>query len=190
MDSLKELATASLSRWPLPAGCTATLINVSENATFRAPASLDGDAAAGKWALRVHREGYHSHRAMFSELTWAAALRAAGKVTVTPVPVPGRDGELIQQVMHQPSGRPRNLVLFDWEAGNEPAEGDVAAVALLGKLLHACTSMCDTGNPQNGSSATRGILTHVLASTRTGEAGGTPWASQRKWSTSLHALLM
>ena len=41
-----------------------------------------------------------------------------------PSPVKGRDGELIQSVGHPLMRRPRNVVLFDWEAGAEPGIGD------------------------------------------------------------------
>ena len=43
-------------------------------------------------------------------------LRTSG-VVITPRPVKGRDGELIQSVGHPLMRRPRNVVLFDWEAG-------------------------------------------------------------------------
>jgi Ser/Thr protein kinase RdoA (MazF antagonist) len=49
-------------------------------------------------------------------------LRQTG-VVVTPAPVKGRDGEIIQQVDHARLPRPRNIVLFDWETGIEPGIG-------------------------------------------------------------------
>ena len=54
------------------------MINLSENATYRVQA---GDGR--RWALRVHREGYHSKTAIASELAWLMDLRAQG-VVVTP----------------------------------------------------------------------------------------------------------
>src|SRR3989442_230670 len=67
---LHEVATAALARYDLPPGATATMINLSENATFRI------DAPSGqKWAMRVHREGYHSKNGIASELAWIQALR-------------------------------------------------------------------------------------------------------------------
>ena len=47
------------------------------------------------------------------------ALRNDG-VVITPVPVAGRDGELIQDVAHPAMPRPRIVVLFEWESGAEP----------------------------------------------------------------------
>lgn len=110
---LAELARAALHRYPLPAGCAVDLVNLSENATYRV------EGGGRRWALRVHREGYHSPTAIRSELAWLVDLRRTGVVT-TPVPVPGLDGETIQQVGHPAMARPRNVVLFEWETGAEP----------------------------------------------------------------------
>jgi Ser/Thr protein kinase RdoA (MazF antagonist) len=113
---LARLAGEALHRYHLPAGARASLINLSENATYRVDAP-DG----GRWALRVHREGYHSKNAIASELAWLTALRRDGAV-ITPVPVAGRDGDLIQTVAHPLLPRPRHVVLFEWEEGEEPNE--------------------------------------------------------------------
>lgn len=48
-----------------------TLINVSENATYR----VDDPATGRRSILRVHRLGYHSTPAILSELAWLEALR-------------------------------------------------------------------------------------------------------------------
>lgn len=111
---------------------TATLANVSENTTFR----LDDPRSGQAWALRIHRRGYHSLNAIRSELAWAAALRADG-VALTPVAVPGRDGEFVQSISRE--GEARHAVLFHWEAGREPTVADAAAFAQMGEaaaLMH------------------------------------------------------
>lgn len=115
---LAELARDAVAQWELPKGVSVDLINLSENATYKVEAS-DGR----RWALRVHREGYHSDTAIRSELAWLTALRDDGVVT-TPVPVPGRDGELIQKAHHPAMPRPRNTVLSEWETGAEPGIGE------------------------------------------------------------------
>ena len=114
---LHVLATAALERYDLPPGATARLVNVSENATYRIEAPGDGR----KWALRIHREGYHTRNAIASELAWLTALRVDGTV-VTPTPIAGADGELIQRVSSDAFPRPRHVVLFAWEEGEEPDE--------------------------------------------------------------------
>ncbi len=125
---LKALADVSLARFELPQGASARLINLSENATYR----VDDPASGRRWALRIHRDGYHTTNGIASELAWCVALRKDAGVT-TPVPVPGRDGALIQSVRHPGLPRPRNVVLFDWETGSEPRENDVAGFEVLGE---------------------------------------------------------
>ena len=115
---LLELATAAARNYDLPAGISIKLINLSENATYAVEA-LDGR----KWALRIHRDGYHSKTAIASELAWLMDLCRSG-VVVTPVPIKGRDGEFIQIVSHRRMPRPRHVVLSEWESGSEPGIGE------------------------------------------------------------------
>ena len=117
LAALGRFANAALERYDLPSGAVAHLVNVSENATYR----VDVPGSAKKWALRVHRERYHSRNGIASELAWLSALRREGAV-ITPVPVAGRDGDLIQHVHHPDLPRPRHVVLSGWESGEEPDE--------------------------------------------------------------------
>ncbi len=114
---LLELAEAATQHYALPDGISITLVNLSENATYRLEA---GDGR--RWALRIHRDGYHSRTAIASELAWLMDLRRSG-VAITPNPICGGNGEIIQQVSHPRMARPRNVVLFDWETGMEPGIG-------------------------------------------------------------------
>jgi Ser/Thr protein kinase RdoA (MazF antagonist) len=116
---LRQLAASALKSYEVGTPSAPVLINLSENATYR----IDDAASGRRWALRVHREGYHSRNAIASELGWLTALRREGVVT-TPVPVPGNDGALIQSAGHPAMPRPRNVVLFEWESGVEPSEKD------------------------------------------------------------------
>lgn len=131
LTHLAALAGAALAAYDLPAVAPPELINLSENATYR----IDDPASGRRWALRVHRDGYHSTAAIASELAWLQALRNDG-VVVTPRPVPGRDGKLIQKVGHPAMPRPRHVVLFDWESGIEPSEKDhlTEKFAILGEV--------------------------------------------------------
>src|SRR3954471_427068 len=91
---LLEVAESATAKYDLPPGVAVSLINLSENATYAI------DAPDGRrWALRIHRDGYHSRTAIASELAWLTDLRQSG-VVITPVPVRGKDGELIQMVGH------------------------------------------------------------------------------------------
>jgi Ser/Thr protein kinase RdoA (MazF antagonist) len=132
---LKSLAERAVSRYGLPARANVKLINLSENATY----CVEDPATGSKWALRVHREGYHSRKAIASELEWLIALRESG-AAMTPTPIPGKDGELIQSVAHEGLPRPRNVVLFAWEEGEEPAATNAAGFETLGEIaarMHA-----------------------------------------------------
>lgn len=111
---LLDLAIRATANYALPGGLSVRLINLSENATYSVTAP-DGQ----RWALRIHRDGYHSRAAIASELAWLQDLRAA-RVVVTPRPVPGRDGQIIQIVGHPALPGPRHVVLSDWENGVEP----------------------------------------------------------------------
>jgi Ser/Thr protein kinase RdoA (MazF antagonist) len=112
---LERVAISALARYEFAPDATLSLINLSENATYRV------DSAGERFAMRVHREGYHSEKAIESELAWAVALRRDG-AAVTPAPIAGRDGKLIQTVAHELLPRPRNVVAFRWEDGVEPSE--------------------------------------------------------------------
>ena len=127
---LLELAETATSAYALPSDLVVKLINLSENATYKVE-TLDGR----RWALRIHRDGYHSKDAIASELNWLMDLRKSEVVT-TPAPVKGRDGEIIQVISHSRMKRPRHIVLFDWEAGAEPAIGDdlVKPFKVLGEV--------------------------------------------------------
>jgi Ser/Thr protein kinase RdoA (MazF antagonist) len=114
LKALLELARTATKNYALPDHPTVEMINLSENATYKVEGS-NGQ----RWALRVHRDGYHSKIAIASELAWLMDLRNTG-VVVTPRPVKGRDGEIIQLVSHPTMPRPRHVVLSDWETGSEP----------------------------------------------------------------------
>ncbi|MDP9138446.1 MAG: phosphotransferase, partial [Pseudomonadota bacterium] len=139
LDCLLELAHSALTLYQLPPQPIVGLWNLSENATYKVE-----DAGTGrKWALRVHRAGYHSKNAVASELAWLMDLRAT-RIVVTPLPVKGRNGELIQVVRHPRMQIPRNVVLFEWEEGAEPGIGEdlVGPFEVLGNVtarmhLHA-----------------------------------------------------
>lgn len=134
LQRLQVLAERAAKRYGLSSDCTLKLINVSENATYRVE-----NGSGQKWALRVHRERYHSRTGIASELAWLSALRENAGVT-TPTAVRGLDGEFIQTVAVEGLVNPRNVVLFQWEDGAEPAQTDIAGFEMLGETaarMHA-----------------------------------------------------
>lgn len=115
LKSLHELAVLSTQKYNLPKNLNVELINLSENATYKIEAP-DGR----RWALRIHREGYHSREAIASELAWLMALREQA-VCITPKPVLGFDDAYIHEVSHPSLNGSRHIVLFEWEEGAEPS---------------------------------------------------------------------
>lgn len=131
---LEKLAHESLPLWDVPEGATARLINVSENATYLV------EAPGGyKSVLRIHRENYHSHRAIECELAWLEALDREGVVT-TPGYYVGRNGDPIQQGRTEGLSDPRYMVLFHFVEGSEPDEsGDMTdGFEELGTIAARC----------------------------------------------------
>jgi len=128
--SLDGVVRAALERYDFSSAASVSLVNVSENSTFR----VDDPETGRRAALRVSRPDYHSKAAIESELAWMAALREAGIVDPA-VPIAARDGTLVTAV-DAGTGPPRHVVLFEWISGEEPsAEGDlVPKFRLLGAL--------------------------------------------------------
>jgi len=128
---LERVAKNAVSHYDLPVDASVELINLSENATYR----VDDPSTGNQWALRVHREGYHSVTAIKSEHAWTDALRTQAGV-ITPTIVAGKDSQNIQSVSAEgmPGGA-RNVVMFDWESGEEPPEDDlIVPFELLGSV--------------------------------------------------------
>jgi Ser/Thr protein kinase RdoA (MazF antagonist) len=118
------LITENLHRWPQARGGEVTLINLSENHTFRI------DVPGGqKFVLRLHRPRYQSRTAIGSELAWLEAITDQTEIPV-PRPVPGGDGEIVQEVAPD-----RFAALFAFERGVAPdEEGDLTTLfATLGR---------------------------------------------------------
>lgn len=126
---LKQLANQSLALWDVPAGATARLINVSENATYLV------EAPGYRSILRIHRENYHSENAIECELAWADALGDQSDI-VTPGVYTGKDGKPMQSGIVPGLPAPRFMVLFHFVEGHEPdTSGDlVTQFEELGKI--------------------------------------------------------
>ncbi len=123
MDDLR------LDLWRETAAGRATLINLSENHTYRI------DAPAGATVLRLHRPGYQTAASIESELAWLTTLHRDTDLPVV-LPLPGRDGQFLQHM----GGR--YAVLFEFEPGREPMHGDPSLFRTIGAFaakahLHA-----------------------------------------------------
>ncbi|MBA3909163.1 MAG: aminoglycoside phosphotransferase [Rhodobacter sp.] len=76
-----ELIARALPLYGLPPDAALTLLNRSENETWR----------AGDLILRLHRPGYHTAQEIASELAWLTALQGLSGLRAVR-PVAGRDG--------------------------------------------------------------------------------------------------
>ncbi|MDJ0917004.1 MAG: phosphotransferase [Woeseiaceae bacterium] len=139
------LAGAALHRWGINEA-KLTLIKMRENAVFGVE-----QPGGEKFALRIHRAGYHSDAELRSELQWMAALDAAG--ISTPAVQPTLTGELFDTVSIASVPEPRQVDLLAWidgeamgtiEEGIEASANDIAVnYRKLGKLagrLHRFSS--------------------------------------------------
>ena len=105
-----------------------TLLKYRENAVFRVAAS-DGR----RYAIRVHRAGYHSDAELRSELQWMQALRPTA--STCPSWYRRDAGKLFDVVSHPDVPEPRQVDLFGWIDGQplgsveSGVEGDVETLA-------------------------------------------------------------
>jgi len=108
-DRLRELAHAALAHWDF-GRCALKLIKFRENAVFEVTTG-----AGIRYALRIHRAGYHSDAELRSELQWMRALRESG--FDVPGIVPDRSGALFLRISHEGVPEPRQVDVFEWIEG-------------------------------------------------------------------------
>jgi Ser/Thr protein kinase RdoA (MazF antagonist) len=120
-ETLNRLAQACLHRYDLSPRATATLINYTENSTYR----VDDPASGTRFIFRIYRVGVHDRRAIESELAWMGALRRDAGVE-TPEIVPPRDGEAILLLSDAGLPEPRFGAMFTFLEGTEPPEDHLA----------------------------------------------------------------
>lgn len=114
---MTEVAQRALERYDVTPDSTVSLLNVSENATFRVDDPMTGE----KHILRVHRLDYHTREAIESELAWLDALRTDAGIR-TPHVLSTSNGERVVTVADPTGGEARNVVMFEFLAGHEPLE--------------------------------------------------------------------
>jgi Ser/Thr protein kinase RdoA (MazF antagonist) len=116
LDRLEAFARDALRAYPVDPQADLTLVNISENTTYR----VEDPATGERTVMRVHRTEYHSLQAIESELAWIAALREAGVVRTARV-VNARDGAAVVEA-RLPDGETRRVVMFEWLPGAEPQD--------------------------------------------------------------------
>ena len=118
---LGEVAARAVPYWGVSPDARLTLLNISENATYR----IDDPGASEPLILRVHRTGYHTRDAVRTELAWMKALKEEAGIE-TPQAIPARDGELIGSVATPALDEERFVVMFAFIKGREPDADDLA----------------------------------------------------------------
>lgn len=108
-ERLTELARRALPHWSLPEDSKVELIKHRENAVF----SVTDEAS--RYALRVHRAGYHTDAQLLSELQWIAALDS--EALRTPQILPTADGGSFARVSAPSVPEERQVDLLEWFDG-------------------------------------------------------------------------
>jgi Ser/Thr protein kinase RdoA (MazF antagonist) len=107
---LLELASASLASWNLEGDLR--LIKHRENAVYEV-----NTKGGERFALRVHRAGYHSDQSLKSELQWIAALNDYG--VGVPGIIPTSDDNSFAKVSIDSVAGERQVDLFAWVDGEQ-----------------------------------------------------------------------
>ncbi|MEZ5547084.1 MAG: phosphotransferase [Pseudomonadales bacterium] len=106
---LHELASQALAYWGLEHS-ELSFIKYRENAVFKLVT-----ATGKRYALRVHRAGYHTDAELHSELEWMRALNEYG--IEVPTIVPTLDGNFFVLIKTDTIPEPRQIDLFQWVDG-------------------------------------------------------------------------
>ncbi len=133
---LESLARAALGNWDLGADPDIELIKHRENAVFKI------DSGDHRYALRVHRAGYHSDIELESELAWMAAI--SRDEIRTPKALATRNGAAFASAEAAGVPEPRQVDVLEWFDGEplasiedgfaDPREIETT-FALIGELM-------------------------------------------------------
>jgi len=116
LDRLEVMARDALRHYGIGEEAGLKLLNISENATFL----VNDPVSERATVLRVNRPGYHSRKAIESELAWIQALHDENVVHTAKV-IPTTDNSLVAVGRHF-DGEERHGVLFEWIPGTEPTQ--------------------------------------------------------------------
>jgi len=146
LPSLEATARLALPRFGIAGTAGVTLIHHRENAVFR----VDDPADGSRWAMRVHRHGYHASDEIRSELAWMDALREAG--VPTPRARPGTDGAPLQHVTPAGGGSPLQVDVLAWIEGRSLAAGgeELEVHRLVGRTSALIQQHGRTWTPTSG----------------------------------------
>jgi Ser/Thr protein kinase RdoA (MazF antagonist) len=125
--AITRLAHRALAKYPPELHGELKLLCRSENATFRLVVN------GRRFALRLHRDKYHSKTEIESELDWLDALRRDTGIVV-PEAIEAADGARVVTISDD-NGAGRHADLFHWIDGEEPTNAvDPLAFRTLGEI--------------------------------------------------------
>lgn len=125
---LETLAVSALRQWNKRAR-EIRLLKWRENAVFRV---IDTDGQP--FVLRIHQQGYHSDASLHAELSWIAALQAAG--VDVPAMLPTTDGRLFVQAHVEGLQTPRQVDLQHWIDGEPLGTSDAGLADSVSDVAH------------------------------------------------------
>lgn len=108
---ITQVAHQILAQYPVQYHGQLSLLCRSENATFKIVTPTH------RYAMRIHRCGYHNKNNILSELAWLNALRETG--LIVPEAIADNHGEYVQTITVN-DGTQRHAVLFNWIDGDMP----------------------------------------------------------------------
>jgi Ser/Thr protein kinase RdoA (MazF antagonist) len=157
VQQLEVLARAALIHWGFEDPALG-LLKYRENAVFGARV---GDA---RYAVRIHRPGYHSDAALTSELAWMEALSDAG--IHTPPVVHTTDGRRFVVADVEGVPEPRQVDVLGWVDGEQigTIEGDQAPTAQAVRENHYAAGRLSALIHNHSQSWTQpaGFVRHVM----------------------------
>jgi Ser/Thr protein kinase RdoA (MazF antagonist) len=134
--ALAELAAGALPTFGLSPDANLEVVTERENAVFRT------DIGEERYAVRVHRAGYHTDGELRSHATWAEALQKEGVVATAPV-VRTTAGDVVAHAEHPAVPERRQVTVLGWVDGTSlansptPEVDQYAGVGALMAALHA-----------------------------------------------------
>jgi Ser/Thr protein kinase RdoA (MazF antagonist) len=147
IQALTELARSALPAWGLPVDSSIKLLAERENVVF-VVTTADGE----RFALRVHRAGYHSDAQLRSQVTWARALQRDGVVHTADV-VDTTHGEPFAVASHPDVPEERQVSLLRWIEAPQLSElggGAEQEFGLIGELMAKLHSHAEGWEPPVG----------------------------------------
>lgn len=111
-----DVAKRALPLWGYPADSRLTLLNITENATYRVEHS-----GFDTIVMRVHRLIYAEKESIQTEISWILALKNETDLNLA-TPLPASDGAYVQTILTPEMDEARHVVCFSYVKGEAPRD--------------------------------------------------------------------